>query len=676
MIALEKILAGLIPVNLSLLPVAALADIVRQLRPVSGKRANTAQDNLSVLCHLLDTNADYRAGLQRTLSNLLRSRRSVLLFATSGIYPATGMLAELNQRIAYKFLPEADDASQMKMGLGQMFNQHDVRWLQTIPVSHFVMLLKSLRFDEMTDRAPVDSLSDDLVEAMRIIAHRIAGSGLEPEILRLYPDLEKRLSPFLAQCEEALDFIKRFEQAALEENERHYLILLEQCHDTIRQVRSLARKQGASFHLTFQLLRLEQHLERVAILFVLIRALGQNNRPDIIEHSARFLRDLIINESRRNNLRHFWKQNIGLVALRVTENASYTGEHYIAESRSAWMDLLWSAIGGGFIIALMAGHKIFLGGLNLPPLVTIMAYCLNYGLGFVLIHLLHFSVATKQPAMTASTLAAAIEQGEMNNSSNRKNPAGQDQTYNLDPLAELVVCTIRSQFAAITGNVSMAIPVAILLSLAAYVLTGQTAVSPEKSHILLAELNPVASGSVIYAAIAGVCLFLAGLITGYYDNLCVYNRIPERLFQLSWPGKILGIARWKKIVNYTSHNLGVLAGNFCFGFLLGGTTGIGLLSGLPIDIRHVAFSSANLGYAFSGIYPDIEPALVIVSIAGVAIIGLVNMMVSFYLALWVGLRARGVSFHQRYGLGKTLARHFLRHPRDFFFPPRDKPAST
>ncbi|MCB5976870.1 site-specific recombinase [Acinetobacter baumannii] len=31
---------------------------------------------------------------------------------------------------------------------------------------------------------------------------------------------------------------------------------------------------------------------------------------------------------------------------------------------------------------------------------------MNYSLGFILIHVLHFTVATKQPAMTAAALAA------------------------------------------------------------------------------------------------------------------------------------------------------------------------------------------------------------------------------------------------------------------------------
>ena len=58
----------------------------------------------------------------------------------------------------------------------------------------------------------------------------------------------------------------------------------------------------------------------------------------------------------------------------------------------------------------MALFKIKLGLLHLPPLTEGIAFGLNYGIGFVLIHLLGFTVATKQPAMTAASIAATIEE--------------------------------------------------------------------------------------------------------------------------------------------------------------------------------------------------------------------------------------------------------------------------
>ena len=56
-----------------------------------------------------------------------------------------------------------------------------------------------------------------------------------------------------------------------------------------------------------------------------------------------------------------------------------------------------------------------------------------------------------------------------------------------------------------------------------------------------------------------------------------------------------------KFADYIHENYGSIMGNLCFGMLLGLTGVIGYLTGLPLDIRHVAFSSANVGYiAISG----------------------------------------------------------------------------
>ncbi|WP_164311385.1 site-specific recombinase, partial [Streptococcus pneumoniae] len=77
-----------------------------------------------------------------------------------------------------------------------------------------------------------------------------------------------------------------------------------------------------------------------------------------------------------------------------------------------------------------------------------------YGLGFVFIHIAKGTVATKQPAMTAAAIASTIS-----GSSGKK-------TQQLAKLAELVVDILRTQFIAILGNISVAMPVALLIALA------------------------------------------------------------------------------------------------------------------------------------------------------------------------------------------------------------------
>lgn len=664
MTSLQKALEGFALSDTETL--SQLATLVDALRPLQDGDADAAVEKLRELCRLLDAGPEFRGGLRRALLDLFTQRRSVLLFATSGIYPETGVMAETLRRLSHKLLPEAVDQVQMKDVFGRIFRRRDTRWLDQVPVAEWIALIRALRFDEAKDTTGMARLKGDLLEALRVVAHRIAASGLEAEMLRLDPQLENHESPFLAQCEEALAFAGRAEQADLEdaipaEDDRHYLVLLEQCRETIERVRRRAQQQGASFHLTFRLRRLRQHLDRAQALIALVAALGAGEDALTVERSAELWQKLAVAECRRNDLRRFWRQNLELVALRVTENAGHTGEHYISENRPEYFGILRSSIGGGFIIAFMAASKLLTGGLGLAPLTEVLAFCLNYGLGFVLIHMLHFSVATKQPAMTANAIAAAIGEG-----------TGRER--DLEPLVDLVARTVRSQLAAIVGNIGLAVPTAMLLALAVHWQAGEHFVSPEKARHLLAEINPIGSGALIYAAIAGVCLFLAGLVAGYYDNLCAYNRIPERLLQLAWPARLLGKARWGRFAAYVENNLGALAGNFFFGFMLGGVAGIGVLFGLPLDIRHIAFSSAYWGYAMIGLNFGVEWQVAGLAAMGVLAIGLTNLAVSFYLALSVGLKARGITFAQRWKLLQAIARRLLRQPREFLLPPKQTSA--
>ena len=112
-------------------------------------------------------------------------------------------------------------------------------------------------------------------------------------------------------------------------------------------------------------------------------------------------------------------------------------------------------------------------------------------------------------------------------------------------------------------------------------------------------------------------LFLSGLISGYYDNLSLYHQVPQRLRRVKWLRRVLGPARLDRFATYIEHNLGALAGNFLFGCMLGYTPIVGELLGLPLDIRHVAFASANFAYGLDGLHFAVTPAtVVLVSFGG------------------------------------------------------------
>lgn len=661
---MEKTLSGFLLPQAE--PIALLATLVDKLRPARRETISSAE-RLQLLVSILANRPDLRNGLREALLHLFFRRHAVLLFATSGIYPETGMFGETFRRFFHSLLPEADDNIQLKAVLGSIFRSRDAGWLEQISLDDWIVFIHTMRFDEAENQSGLDNLANDVFEALRVVAHRIAASGLEPEMLRLDSSLEKHESPFLMLCEEALSLVNQIKntpsQTAFDSSDdgRHLLVLIDQARNAIERVHRQAMQYGASFHLTYSLHRLSQHLGRLEILANIMASMNSASGEAMLRHAAMLWRELAIAVCRRNELRSFWRENIELIALRVTENVGKSGEHYISSTRAEYFAMLRSAMGGGIVIALMAANKIFLAKLGLPPLTEVLAFCFNYGIGFVLIHILHFTVATKQPAMTANAIAAVIEKTQEKSGKHDRD---------IEPLVTLIARTVRTQIAAILGNVALAIPIATLFATIIYWLTGQHFVDPAKAAKLLSEIDPLASGAVIFAAIAGVCLFLAGLVAGYYDNICVYNRIPQRLFQLGWPHRVFGTRRWRRIVDYIEDNLGALAGNFFFGFMLGGTAGLGMLLGLPLDIRHIAFSSAYWGYAMTGLQFGVEWQVAILTVLGVMMIGIANLSVSFYLAMWVGIKARGVNFNKRKELGRALVSRLLHRPGEFFFPPK------
>jgi site-specific recombinase len=139
---------------------------------------------------------------------------------------------------------------------------------------------------------------------------------------------------------------------------------------------------------------------------------------------------------------------------------------------------------------------------------------------------------------------------------------------------------------------------------------------------------------------------------------------------LRWLCAGFGSARAERVGTYIEDNLGGLMGNFLFGCMLGSAGTIGMILGLPLDIRHIAFATANLGYAWQAFDYSLPLRTLLWAGMGVAMIGFTNLAVSFALALWMALKARGVEFTQTRELLRRLWRLFKTQPALFLFPAR------
>ncbi len=89
----------------------------------------------------------------------------------------------------------------------------------------------------------------------------------------------------------------------------------------------------------------------------------------------------------------------------VAERRAETGAHHITRDAAAYRAMLRAAIGGGTVIAGTTFVKFMVLALRLSAFWGGLWAGLNQAASFVIVQLLHWTVATKQPAMTAPAMA-------------------------------------------------------------------------------------------------------------------------------------------------------------------------------------------------------------------------------------------------------------------------------
>ena len=324
--------------------------------------------------------------------------------------------------------------------------------------------------------------------------------------------------------------------------------------------------------------------------------------------------------------------------------------------------MVHSAAGGGLLTAFTATAKVLMAGAALAPFFAALLPTVNYAASFLLMQALGFTLATKQPSMTAATLAAAVDEG-----------AGEGR---LDRLVALVPRVVRSQLAAILGNLSAVLPVAAALALGWGLVAGAPLVGEAKALHTVEALHPWRTGTLAWAALTGVLLWGASVLGGWLDNWVVYRRLPEALAHHRGLRRVLGPARAARLGAAVARSAGPAGSSVALAVLLAWTPAVGAFFGVPLDVRHVTLSLGGL--ALAGVSLGAEAVVTpdfVAALGGVLAIGALNFGVSFALALFVALRARAVRPGTTRALVRGLLRQGLLQPRSFVLPPREDDAA-
>ncbi|RKH01092.1 site-specific recombinase [Corallococcus carmarthensis] len=633
------------------------------LTDTDDRALSPANSRLSLLVRVLEGESGMRASVTRLVAGVCAGSRGLKLFAQVGLSAGNGFFSELTDRFVRGVLPAPPEPGKLSELLLRLFPvPEDAEWLGALSPALLARLTSLVGDPPPPEPTPSARVRGDLMDALLLLGVQVAGLGLAEDVRDRSPELSFRASPFLRLrlvCDAVL--ARDGAQEALSDLAR----VVEDCRGVVRSVTRHLEESGVSVDLVYRLERIRRGLDRMeAIARVLAAARGEARWREALA----LLSDLLEYAHADRSVRALVRRNARLMARKIIERTGNTGEHYITSTQDEFHRMVHSAAGGGFLTAFTALMKFFLAGLPLAPFFAEFFAALNYAGSFVVMQFLGFTLATKQPSMTASTLAAAVgeEAGPEDDGSQR-----------MERLAALVPRITRSQLAAALGNLGCVLPVAVALALGLQLLTGHSLLSVHKAESVVESLHPWHTATLLWAAFTGVLLWASSVAAGWFENFVVYRRLPEALAHHRVLRSLLGVNGARRVADALEHHAAGVGGSVTLGVLLAFMPGIGGFFGLPLDVRHVTLSFGSLAFAGCTLGPSavMEPGF-LAAVLGVLVIGALNFGVSFALALGVALRARDVPVRECLRFLGAVALRFLRHPLPFLIPPPDESAPS
>ena len=626
----------------------AFVQLVRWTR--AGQRKAAEPPRLLAVVQLLESDRDLRHRVQQSLGQLLAELDCLPLFAEAGLPSVHAFTTEIVQRTVAKFIPSARKDSDARKLLTDLYSsQQYMHQFAAITPEFFARVTRVL--------TPADEpgfwqrQEHDLEEALRLLASRISGLGLQPEMRDRSTASRVARSPFyeLVLKTEELMASKSSETAPAVFDVWKQVVA--RCRAEMEVVYERMESEGISVELVFDLKILQACLARMETIAKVVSAADPQERQLGVQTLLGRLIEGNIGDKQISSL---LRENLNLLARKVVDRTGDTGEHYIANSKPEYWHMWRAAIGGGVLTVFTAAVKLRIIEAHLPPFVEGLASGTNYAVSFVLLQVFGLVLATKQPATTAAAFARIIRDNRGDQRSSK--------------LTDFVARITSTQLAAALGNVVAVSVGAVLFELLWRVIFSHSYLPELSATHVYDTLNPYASGTALYAIETGVILWLAALAGGWLENAAVYYRLAEAVAQHPL-GLRLGEKFSRKMSRIVKHNIGGWATSIVLGYLLGFAPVLGEFFGLPIDIRHVTLSSGTLALAAARFgTASLGNRWFYHATVGIAVIFILNLFVSFTIAAFVALRAYDVGPKEQWGILRFLLQHAIRNPLRFIVP--------
>ena len=354
-----------------------------------------------------------------------------------------------------------------------------------------------------------------MIDSLLILAPEISATGLLPDLRIRMDNREISTSPFYALNESLLAFVlvlRGRDQDLLATLINKIDLDIKACRQRISEVYRHLEERGVSVALVYKLESLASSLTRIETLIdILVPGPDANE----IEKARDFTAALAERSIRSMGFRELLGDNFDLLSRKIVERVGYAGDHYIATTAKQWWQMLMSGGGGGLVTVFTTVFKTVILHAGFPLFFEGFFVALNYSGSFLIMQAAHFSLATKQPSMTATALANKL--------------ATLNHRHQLEEFVDEVARITRTQLAAAAGNVLIVIPGAYFFHVLYVQATGHSLMDAAYAHHTIESFNPFTSITVPAAALTGVILWASAVMGGWLENWAVFRRMPEAI---------------------------------------------------------------------------------------------------------------------------------------------------
>jgi site-specific recombinase len=635
------------------------------------KSTSAAINRLHLLLDVVQSRPQLQTRLRQWWHQLLHIVDASSLLADYGFAQRSAFVSELTERIRLKLLPatpETTDAAVLfSLVLPKSFDQ---LWLAELDEPTLARIADLLETPDIGDSARTQTTywQNTVLEAITFCVGHIRSSGFSPELrTRMSPvavqdrpfhwldsDLDALRAAFLASrtanLEDAMANDATLQQAVNTFKER-----LDACRQAAGTVYTHLDEHGISVSLVFRLREMRARVLRIRELLDCLLS----DRPN--SYTAKLLSHLVKIGVHRRSVRDLITSNTTLLAAKMADRSAETGENYITRNRAEYWDMLGKAAGGGGMVAITILVKYLLLAVGFSAFWGGVFGGINYALSFIAIQLLHWTLATKQPAMTAPAMAAKL-----------KDLSGDNEVASF---VDEVTHVARSQVAAVIGNLALVIPCVLLISYLMQLGLGRPLIDQAEAHHALASLT-LMGPTALFAAATGVVLFLSSIFAGWAENWFVLHRLDSAMRYNPAITSLLGTPRAESWAKFMRKNISGFAASVSLGMMLGLIPAISSFLGFGLELRHVTLSTGQIAAAAASYgwdvvqVPELREAL-LWAIAGIFVIGPLNVGVSYYCAFRLALRAHNVSVGERQRIRSAVWERLNYFPLSFLWPAKE-----